>query len=116
MFRYLTLSMLFLATGINAVRISSDYKVYGDKMFIYRKQGVPHEINYQGWLGTADDTTGVTGTFTMQFRLYTQETGGTAVWEETHPNVNVSNGIFNVILGSVNPIPAEIFTGVPLWL
>ena len=71
MFRYLILSILFLATGINAVRVRSDYKVYGDKMLIYRKQGVPHEINYQGWLGTADDTTGVTGTFTMQFRLYT---------------------------------------------
>jgi len=116
MFRCLILSMLFLTTSINAVRVSSDYKIYRDKMLVHRKQGVPHEINYQGWLGTVDDTTGVTGTFTMQFRLYTQETGGTAVWEETHSNVNVSNGIFNVILGSVNPIPAEIFTGDALWL
>jgi len=117
MFGCLILSMLFLTTGVNAVRInSSDYKIYRDKMLVHREQGVPHEMNYQGWLGTADDTTGVTGTFTMIFRLYTRERGGTAVWSETHSNVNVSNGIFNVILGSVNPIPAEIFTGVPLWL
>jgi len=115
MFRYLILSMLFLATGVNAVRIGSDYKIYGDKMLVHRKQGVPHEINYQGWLGTADDTTGVTGTFTMVFKIYDAETDGNNLWSETH-EVQVSHGVFNVILGSSNPIPAEIFTGDALWL
>jgi len=77
---------------------------------------VPHQINYQGWLGRASDTTGVTGTFDMTFTLYDAETGGTALWTETHTNVKVTRGVFNVILGSVNPLPADIFKGGPLWL
>ncbi len=77
---------------------------------------VPHQINYQGWLGRATDTTGVTGTFDMTFTLYDAETGGTVLWTETHTNVKVTRGVFNVILGSVNPLPADIFTSGSLWL
>ena len=118
MFRYISLLLLgiFLIMEVNAKLIKrSDYKVR-EETVVHQKQGAPHEINYQGWLGSADDTTGVTGTFNMTFRLYTQATGGTPVWEETHTGVEVSRGVFNIILGSVNPIPADIFTGVPLWL
>lgn len=78
--------------------------------------GVPNEINYQGWLGDAIDTTGITDVPGMIFRLYTAPTGGTSVWSETHVAVTVDKGIFNVLLGSVNPIPSNIFTGDPLWL
>jgi len=86
-----------------------------ERFRLMKVKGVPHEINYQGWLGTADDTTGITGTFTMVFKIYDAETGGNNLWSETH-EVQVSHGVFNVILGSSNPIPAEIFTGAPLWL
>jgi len=82
---------------------------------LMKVKGVPHEINYQGWLGSTADTTGVTGTYTMTFTIYDAETDGNNLWSETH-EVQVSHGVFNVILGSSNPIPAEIFTGVPLWL
>ena len=95
--------------------IRSDAVEPMERFRLMKVKGVPHEINYQGWLGTADDTTGVTGTFTMVFRLYDAETGGNNLWSETH-EVQVSHGVFNVILGSSNPIPAEIFTGDALWL
>lgn len=81
-----------------------------------QSKGTPHEINYQGWLGSATDTTGVTGTLNMTFRLFSVPTGGTALWSETQNGVKVDKGIFNVLLESVYPIPSSIFTGNPLWL
>jgi len=115
-YKIIIIAILVISVPAMGKSIRSDAVQPMKRFRLMKVKGVPHEINYQGWLGTADDTTGVTGTFTMRFRLYTQETGGAAVWEETHSNVNVSNGIFNVMLGSVNPIPAEIFTGDALWL
>ena len=80
------------------------------------KLATPYQINYQGWLASADDTLGVTGTFDMVFRLFNVPTGGSTLWDETQSDVTVDKGIFNVYLGSVNPIPASLFTGDPLWL
>jgi hypothetical protein len=80
------------------------------------KSGVPYEIDYQGWLGAANDTLGITDTLGMAFRLYTASTGGSAVWNEAHIAISVSKGVFNVLLGTDNPIPSSIFSGNPLWL
>ncbi|MBI3194519.1 MAG: hypothetical protein HYZ34_08660, partial [Ignavibacteriae bacterium] len=44
------------------------------------------------------------GTYELLFKLYTQATGGTAMWEETQSNVAVSHGVFSVKLGAINPI------------
>jgi hypothetical protein len=76
------------------------------------RKSVPLQLNYQGLLCRESDTVGVTDTLSMIFRLYTQETGGTPVWDETHTAVPVDKGIFNVLLS----ITADIFTGAPLWL
>ncbi len=70
-------------------------------------------IAYQGRLA---DNLGnpLTGTYTMVFRLYSQDTGGVPLWEEqwTGPNsVAISDGLFNVMLGSLTPIPQAIVTG-----
>jgi hypothetical protein len=61
-------------------------------------------IPYQGRLA---DTGGspVTGMQNMEFRIYDVPTGGTPLWEElwTGGNaVSVSDGLFNVMLGSLN--------------
>ncbi len=114
---YKTIAITILVIGSPAMgkSIRSDIVQPTKRFRLMKVKGVPHEINYQGWLGTADDTTGVTGTFTMVFKIYDAETGGNNLWSETH-EVQVSHGVFNVILGSSNPIPAEIFTGAPLWL
>jgi hypothetical protein len=81
-----------------------------------QSKGTPREINYQGWLGDTTDTTGITDVQGMIFELYAAPAGGTPVWRETHVAVTVDKGIFNVLLGSVTPIPSNIFTGDPLWL
>jgi len=111
----ITITILTIGGLAMGKSIRSDVVEPMKRFRLMKVKGVPHEINYQGWLGTADDTTGVTGTFTMVFKIYDAETDGNNLWSETH-EVQVSHGVFNVILGSSNPIPAEIFTGAPLWL
>ena len=70
-------------------------------------------IPYQGRLADADGNP-VTATVNMIFRLYDQASGGAPLWEEqwTGSNgVQVSDGLFNVMLGSLTPIPQAVITG-----
>ena len=64
---------------------------------------IPQLINYQGRL-TDNAGNPQNGNFNMTFRIYDDSTGGILYWTETQPNVTVNNGLFNVFLGSVNPI------------
>lgn len=75
---------------------------------------VPSLINYQGMLTDASGNP-MNATVSIQFRIYGTATGGTALWEETQ-SVTVLNGLFNVLLGSVNPIPSEVFNGSERYL
>lgn len=77
---------------------------------------VPGEINYQGFLTTSLDTTPLDTVLQMTFGIYSAEVGGTPIWSETHNSVQVTKGVFNVLLGSINPIPASVFDGDPRWL
>ena len=64
---------------------------------------IPHLINYQGMV-TDDVGNPLTTPQDLSFRIYDAEFGGTSLWDETHNSVPVSNGLFNVILGSINPV------------
>lgn len=77
---------------------------------------VPGQLNYQGFLVDASDSSAVTATLEMTFRLYDSETKGAERWSETHPTVEVSSGLFQVLLGSVTPFPDGLFDGSSLWL
>jgi hypothetical protein len=76
-------------------------------------------IAYQGRLADADGNP-LTGTYNMIFQLYDVASGGTPLWTEqwTGSNsVRVSDGLFNVMLGSLAPIPQSVVTGhSSLWL
>jgi hypothetical protein len=76
---------------------------------------IPQTMSYQGVLADADGNPVADGTVSLTFKLYEVATGGTALWEETQ-NVEVSNGIFNAILGSVNklnlPFDKQYWLGV----
>ena len=70
-------------------------------------------IAYQGRLADADGNP-LTDTYNMIFRLYDAASGGVPLWEEqwTGSNgVQVSDGLFNVMLGSLTPIPQSVITG-----
>lgn len=66
-------------------------------------QPIPAQMNYQGILKDASGNTVKDTVYTMVFKIYNVSAGGTALWSETQ-NVQVVNGLFNVELGSVNPI------------
>jgi len=89
-----------------------------DKVSYYEvlsKTSIPKLINYQGYLTDPNDNP-ITGMFEMTFSVWDAATGGTQLWSETQLSVAVTNGLFNALLGSVNPIPPGIFTGAPRWL
>lgn len=64
---------------------------------------VPKTISYQGVLTDANGTIVQDGIYNLTFNLYDAATGGTALWTENQ-SLAVSNGIFNAILGSINPL------------
>src|SRR6266542_804766 len=75
---------------------------------------IPQMINYQGRLS---DVTGnvLTGVYSMTFNLYDQAANGRSLWNETQ-QVNVTNGLFNALLGSNVTIPADAFQNPALYL
>ena len=73
---------------------------------------VPHQINYQGYL-TATGGTPVNATVSMALKIYDVSTGGAALYTETQM-VTVTNGVFNVAIGSVMALPLPF--DVPYWL
>ena len=79
------------------------------------KDQVPGLMSFQGTLtddvGMAMDTT-----VSMAFSIYDDSTGGSVIWTETQPNVQVDNGLFNVLLGSVNSISDTVFDDPERWL
>jgi len=79
-------------------------------LYSYSYAQVPQLINYQGKLtkfnGAPLDTT-----ISMVFSIYADSAGTILKWAETQGAVVVEKGIFNVLLGNVNPIPDTVFSG-----
>ncbi len=74
---------------------------------------IPRLVNYQGQL-TSPTGTPLDTTVAMTFNIWPTPTGGVSVWTETHPAVSVTNGLFNVQLGSITTL-TDIFS-VNRWL
>ena len=70
-------------------------------------------IPYQGRLADASGNP-ITDRQNMEFRLYDTPTGGTPLWAEFwvgDNSVNISDGLFSVMLGSVNTSLASVVQG-----
>lgn len=76
---------------------------------------IPKLINYQGML-TDNDGKPLNGTFMIVFGIYDSSSGGQIKWEEIHPTVSVTQGLFNVILGSINPNGVNLDFSEEYWL
>ncbi len=94
------LVLLLVATSVMASRSESPSL----------SPGVPGMINYQGRLTDASGALS-TGVYTMTFSLYDASTEGTLMWGPEMQSVTLTDGLFNVLLGSVNPLDASDFTG-----
>jgi hypothetical protein len=80
-------------------------------------RGAPVRLNYQGLLlDTASGNPIPDGDYSITFAIYHSETITTPLWHETQV-VAVAGGLFNVLLGSSNPIsPTDWVDGRDLWL
>jgi hypothetical protein len=76
---------------------------------------IPSLINYQGKL---TDSTGISidTTIAITFNIYALSSGGTSLWSEEHPSIEVKGGIFDVLLGSITPLPENLLGFQELWL
>ena len=77
-------------------------------------QGIPETINYQGILKDAAGAVVPNGDYSLTFKLYDVESGGSSIWSETKL-LTVVSGIVNTRLGSVTPIPQATFCAAA-WL
>ena len=68
---------------------------------------VPHIISYQGMLTDTKSSEPLIGNHDISFKLYTSLDGFDEIWTETHSDVLVDNGLFAVMLGSVNPFGVD---------
>jgi hypothetical protein len=57
---------------------------------------IPSTISYQGFLESGGLP--VDGQIPMVIRLFSQATGGSAVWSQSFPNVPVSKGVYTILL------------------
>ncbi len=83
-------------------------------------QSIPQTIDYQGKLTDLAGNS-LTGDYEMQFCFYSDATGGTAVWCESYLNANqtavsIVGGVFNVQLGSIEPLSNSLFSESELYL
>jgi hypothetical protein len=65
---------------------------------------VPKTVSFQGYLAAESGDAVADGNYKLKFELHTNPDNGSVVWEETHTSVSVTNGIFSVLLGSINPV------------
>lgn len=77
-------------------------------------QGVVGTLSIQGSLKANNGQAVDNGAYALTFKLYTAQTGGTAIWTEVHPDVNIVGGIYSVELGTITPLTPAF--NVPYWL
>lgn len=77
---------------------------------------VPQLISYQGVLGNNAGQLVPNGNYDITFRIFSSVTGGSALHDETHVGVPVTNGGFSVLIGSVPGDPLLLPFSVPYWL
>jgi hypothetical protein len=75
---------------------------------------IPAFMSYQGLLRDGVGDPVPDGDYSVTFRLYDVEVGGTALWTETQI-VTVAEAVFSVTLGKVTPMSGLAFD-VPYWL
>ncbi len=64
---------------------------------------VPRLVHYQGTLNNSDDTV-FTGTTDLEFSIFSSLKSEKQLWSEVHKNVKISDGNYEVVLGSQNPL------------
>ena len=77
---------------------------------------VPQLVNYQGRLTDNPSGDPVNSTVSMTFTIYDASTEGNIIWSEPHTDVMVSEGLFNVLLGSTVELVDTVFNDTTRYL
>ncbi len=114
-----TKGVLFLALAVAAIGVLGGMAQFGraaaaQLLQVFVPTTTPALVSYQGVLEVNGSL--YTGTGSFQFALYDAATGGTALWSETQAGVAVSEGLFQVNLGSTAPLTPDLFDGPARWL
>lgn len=71
---------------------------------------VPGVFNYQGRLTDAAGNPVADGSYLVKFKIYGSESGDDSLWSSGFRPVQVTDGFFEYSIGSVVPLPDDIFT------
>jgi microcystin-dependent protein len=76
------------------------------KIYAQGEITVPGDVNFQGTLFKADGKTAMEGPVDLEVRLYDAKDDEPfrAIWGETHTNVALFEGIFNILLSQGDPL------------
>ncbi len=88
----------------------------GNSMMLFADS--PQLINYQGRLANADGTP-LNGEYSMVFTIYDDPDLSeleNIIWQESHPSLTVTDGLFNVLLGSLTLLNATHFADSARYL
>lgn len=114
---------LLLVQGIFLVRVASVQASPGG-LGTPGVGSINQQINYQAKLSDASGVAVADGTYNIKFSLYTQSSGGSAIWTASGTTgvptaipVTVSNGLFTVLLGDTSAAGGRqnAFTSTTDW-
>ena len=76
---------------------------------------IPRTLSYQGLLTDSLGNPKADGLYTITFRLYDVNDGGSALWTESK-SVQIKRGLFSTILGDQTVISTSVTFEKPYWL
>ncbi len=78
--------------------------------FVFQQdiQAADKQISYQGRLTNTDGSPVADASYSLEFLLYTDSTGGSIVWAES-ADVVTADGLFSYLIGSVNSLSSSLF-------
>jgi len=76
----------------------------------------PQLVNYQGRLLDNAGQSVPDGSYGLTFKIYDALSGGNLQWSETQSGIPVTDGLFNVVMGSVEPLADSVFSGDSRYL
>ncbi len=77
---------------------------------------VPNTISYQGRLTNATGVPVADNSYLVKFIVYDAVSGGTELWNSNFQTVITTNGLFVYELGSITPLPLDIFDDLNRYL
>ena len=83
-------------------------------LFIIPAFAGPAMMDYQGYF--EENGVPMSGNHSLAFALYSQMAGGDSLWSEIQSDVPFDRGLFNVKLGTVNPLTLTLFQRPEVYL